>query len=419
MRFDTLPAWLEWLEQQHPKTIDLGLERIAVVASRLAVTEFAATVITVAGTNGKGSFVASAAALLRAHGHRVATYTSPHLLLFNERINLDGQMASDMQLLEAFAEVDRCCEGVSLSYFEFTTLAAFYLFRQQPFDEIILEVGLGGRLDAVNIINPDYAVITSIGLDHQEYLGHDRNSIAKEKCGILRESTPLLCAENDVPPALQQAIDTHPSLQVGRDFIVAEDAHGWSVKAPGLFNETFTLHLNGLSTPSQAAAICCLYRLLGEKVDSGCITTVLNKLSLPGRFQRFEHNGVTIIVDVAHNVQAVNLLQVRLQRLPLAEGSKRLAVFGMLADKDAAAIIEQMQPVFDGWFIAGLDTPRTFSAEALAAMLQSVGQHKVSCSRNIRQAYARALSVCQPGDQIVAFGSFYVVSELLPRLSSL
>jgi dihydrofolate synthase/folylpolyglutamate synthase len=416
MRFDTLPGWLEWLEQQHYKTIDLGLDRVAEVAGHLNVTEFDATVITVAGTNGKGGFVASAQAILKAHGHRVATYTSPHLLIFNERINLNGELATDAQLLEAFDQVDQCCQGVSLTYFEFTTLAAFYLFKQQYFDEIILEVGLGGRLDAVNIITPDYAVITSIGLDHQEYLGDNRDTIAYEKCGILRDSTPLFCAEIDPPAPLQQAIDSHSSCIIGWDFFISENKDSWTLSAPQLFAGSMELEANGLSLPSQAAAICCSYRLLGKNLDVGCIKNTLNGLSLAGRFQRFEQNGVTIILDVAHNVQAVTLLQSRLANLPLPAGAKRIAVFNMLSDKDVSAIIKVVLNDFDAWFLGELDTPRAIKADDLSKMLYENGQSKVSCSKNIRQAYARAISVCQPGDQIIAFGSFYVVSELLSRL---
>ncbi len=416
MRFDTLSAWLEWLEQQHHKTIDLGLDRVSEVACRLNVTAFDATVVTVAGTNGKGSFVASASAILMAHGHRVATYTSPHLLIFNERITLNGELATDAQLINAFHQVDLCCQGVSLTYFEFTTLAAFYLFKQQSFDEIILEVGLGGRLDAVNIIPPDYAVITSIGLDHQEYLGDTREAIAYEKCGILRESTPLISAETDPPMALIKAIDSHRSWMIGKDFLISESENFWSIKSPALFTGNITIESNGLSIPSQAAAICCCYQILDKKIDPECIQTVLNGLSLAGRFQRFEQNGVTIILDVAHNVQAVTLLHSRLAKLPLSPSTKRIAVFNMLSDKDVSAVIKNVLGDFDAWFLGELDTPRTIKTDDLSKVLYELGQTKVSCSKNIRQAFARALAVCQPGDQIIAFGSFYVVSELLSRL---
>lgn len=416
MRFDTLSAWLNWLEQQHHTAIDLGLERVSLVAARLGLNEFDATVITVAGTNGKGSFVASLASILRSHGHRVAAYTSPHLLTFNERINLDGALVTDFQLLDAFNHVDQSCQGVSLTYFEFTTLAAFYLFQQQGFDEIILEVGLGGRLDAVNIITPDYAVITSIGLDHQEYLGNTRDAIAFEKCGILRESTPLFSAEINPPATLMQAIDSHPGWQIGRNFFISEAGSTWTLNAPEIFAGNITIESNGLSIPSQAAAICCSYQLLGKKVDPECIKKSLNGLSLAGRFQRFEENGVTIILDVAHNVQAVELLQSRLRALPLPPDGKRVAVFNMLVDKDVSSIIKLLSHDFAAWFLGDIDNPRAGRIDDLSKMLYENGQSKVSCSKNIRQAYARALSVCQPGDQIVAFGSFYVVSELLSRL---
>ena len=417
MRFATLPDWLGWLEQQHPKSIDLGLDRILEVAHRLGISGFNATVMTVAGTNGKGSFVAAMDALLRSHGKRVATYTSPHLLVFNERIKLDGAMVSDEQLLLALDQVDKACQGVSLTYFEFTTLAALVLFGQQAFDVIVLEVGLGGRLDAVNIIKPDIAVITSIGLDHQEYLGNNLEMIAAEKCGILRNDTVLFCAESNPPKPLSQAIASHHSWLIGRDFSVTETAGEWSVTAPVWFHEPLVFPVNGLSVPSQAAAIGCLFHLLGEKVDQKHIHSALDGLSLAGRFQRFEVDGVSIILDVAHNVQAVSLLKTRLQKLPLHEDGKRLAVFNMLSDKDFRSVIANMKDVVDGWFLGELDHPRALKVQVVADVLSESGEHKISCSRNIRQAFARAMSVCRPGDQLVVFGSFYVVSELLPRLS--
>jgi dihydrofolate synthase/folylpolyglutamate synthase len=419
MRFNSLPSWLEWLERQHFKNIDLGLERIAIVAERLGVTSFNANVITVAGTNGKGSFVAAASALLQAHGHRVATYTSPHIIAFNERITLNGQPVTDEQLLDAFNQVDICCQDISLTYFEFTTLAAFFIFQQQSFDDIILEVGLGGRLDAVNIITPNVAVITSIGLDHQDYLGNDRNSIAYEKCGILRAETPLYCAEIDPPQHLLEAIKNHSSKVINQDFLIEELETSWVLTLPHTKLKAITIINNGLSVPSQAAAICWLQDYLGEKFSVEKVKDTLNALLLAGRFQRFDDKGIVTILDVAHNTQAVDMLKARLSRLSLAKHGKRIAVFGMLADKDVEQIVTSLLNDFDAWFLGELDTPRACKTEVIASLLQSHQQYKVSCSKNIRQAYARAMSVCQPGDQIIAFGSFYVVSELLLKLSKL
>ena len=303
----TLAEWLQWLELQHPSEIELGLERIRVVALRLGVLQPKATVVTVAGTNGKGSFVASLAAILRAHGKRVACYTSPHLFHFHERIDLDGTPPHDEALVAAFGAVESCREGVPLTYFEFTTLAALHLFRQQPFDLLILEVGLGGRLDAVNILTPDWAVITSIGLDHQEYLGDTREAIAFEKCGILRPDTPLVCAESDPPSRLQEAINTHPALWIGRDFSFDKEGDGWCCQISSAPEELANLRDNGLSIPSQAAAIALATRLLRGGGSAGRVADAINRCALPGRFQRTSRRGVTIILDVAHNAQAAGM----------------------------------------------------------------------------------------------------------------
>jgi len=419
MRFNTLSAWLIWLEQQHPITIDLGLDRIRQVASQMGLQKPLAKVITVAGTNGKGSFVACAQALLLAHGKQVAAYTSPHLLHFNERIQINGQCVSDAQLMHAFDKVDCHLNGVSLSYFEFTTLAALWIFSQTTLDVVLLEVGLGGRLDAVNILAPDVAVITSIDFDHQDYLGDTLDKIAAEKCGILRSDTPLICSQIHPPSVLLNNINNRVCDWISRDFFVEETEHEWTVTAPRYFEGKLTLQRNGLSEPSQAAAICFLYQYLGEAANQPLIKDVQASLVLPGRFQKFQHNGVTIILDVAHNTQAITLLKKRLQMLPKPAASKRIAVFNMLQDKDIDGAVSALHDVFDAWFLGELDTPRAIACEELANKLQALGQAKVSQSKNIRQAFARAMSICQPGDQIVAMGSFYVVAEMLKKLETL
>lgn len=419
MQYETLPDWLEWLEQQHSKSIDLGLDRVAIVAQRLNLLSFNATVITVAGTNGKGSFVASLAAILQAHGKRVGSYTSPHFLLFNERINLNGLMASDNELIGAFDEVYKCCQDISLTYFEFTTLAAFYLFRQHDFDQLILEVGLGGRLDAVNIIDPDYAVITSIGIDHQEYLGDSREKIAYEKCGILRKNKPMISAEIDPPEFLVHAIDSHQGLQIGKDFSYVKQGNNWSFQSSTLDIELHNIIDNGLSIPSQSAAICVAQQILGSQFQTDLIVPVLNQLSLPGRFQQIDINGITIILDVAHNVQAAMMLHNRLLDMSLAAGNKRFAVFNMLNDKDVDSIIDLMSHIVDKWFIGDIDHPRATTVQMLEDLLIANNNTHVDTSNNIKQAFDRAQLQCRAGDQIVIFGSFYVVAELLPLLGKL
>lgn len=415
----SLADWLQRLEQQHPVSIDLGLERVGKVAQRLALGHHAtAKVITVAGTNGKGSFVASLAAILQQHGCRVGCYTSPHLLHFNERVVIDGKAVDDAVLIDAFERIDAARKDISLSYFEFTTLAGLFVFAAHTLDYIILEVGLGGRLDAVNIIDADLAVITSIGLDHQQYLGDTRECIAAEKAGILRATTPLISAEADLLQLLPAVEDHRKMALIGRDFSLqeADDGKHWHFSSPSLAIQ----HLvdNGLSIHSQAAAIIACQWLLAEKVQSQAIEAALHAVQLAGRFQQIQReDGIHVVLDVAHNPQAAALLHHRLQTLPLAKGRKRIAVFHALEDKAIAEIIALLKDDMTAWFIGGLHHPRASQVEDLDNLLRQAGCTMISTNKNIRQAFSRALSLCQAGDQIIAFGSFFVVAELLTRVN--
>lgn len=412
----SLTDWLLWLEQQHPVSIDLGLDRVASVAERLGLNSLSSKIITVAGTNGKGSFVVSLAAVLQAHGYSTACYTSPHLLRFNERVVINQQPVSDAELLTAFEQVEAARATVSLTYFEFTTLAALLIFRAQAPDIVILEVGLGGRLDAVNILAPDIAVITSIDLDHQDYLGDTRQLIAAEKAGILRESTPLVCAEQDLLQLLPDLDNGRSVALIQREFSVDYQPDGWSFAGADLTLEQ--MPDTGLSVSSQAAAVVVARQLLGESLSPVLTKQALQQASLPGRFQRIvNEEGICTVLDVAHNPQAAGLLHRRLQTMPLPVGGRRMAVFHALQDKDVGAIIGPLKDDMDAWFIGGLDHPRATPVTKLADQLHDAGCQRVSTSKNIRQAFARALSLCRAGDQIIAFGSFFVVAELLPRVS--
>ena len=416
MRFESLSDWLAWLEQQHPKEIDLGLERVAAVAARLHLAEQQATVITVAGTNGKGSFVATLAQLLSRQGQSVACYTSPHFLQFNERIDINGQSVSDEALVLAFNAIDAVLEGVSLSYFEYTTLAALFIFKQNDLDYLILEVGLGGRLDAVNIVEPDWAVITSIGIDHQEYLGDNRESIAYEKCGILRDNTPLVCAEIDPPEYLVKALSKRKSLVIGTDYCVQNQQEDWCLLDNIHDIEYSSISDNGLSLPSQSAAIVLANELLQQILAVDEVDAALQSLSLVGRFQRFQENGITTVLDVAHNEQAVKMLTARLLQMPLPRDAKRVAVFNCLMDKDIDAIISLLKSEFSAWFIGTLSSTRTYQPNDIAIMMTKQGIENITVCESISRAYHHARSACNQGDQIIAFGSFYVVSELLSDL---
>ncbi|NRB41721.1 MAG: bifunctional folylpolyglutamate synthase/dihydrofolate synthase [Pseudomonadales bacterium] len=424
MTFDTLAAWLQWLEQQHCKEIDMGLSRVAEVATRLKVSpnyHKTSKIITVAGTNGKGSFITTLQALLLEHGNTVATYTSPHLINFNERMVINGLEATDTQIMAAFERVHMALDGVSLSYFEYTTLAAMVLFQSLDVDYCLFEVGLGGRLDAVNILVPDYAVITSIGIDHCEYLGHTLDSIAAEKCGILRQTTPLICAEAQAPDVLIEACERHESGVINQQFSVQSGDKPGQWYYRNLVTDTTSMALldNGLSLSSQSAAIYLAQQLLVDQFKDETLVC-LEKVFLAGRFQRFNDNGVDIILDVAHNVQAVALLKQRLNTLlPLPEGKKRIAVFAMLEGKDVSETVALLKDDVKAWFVADLKHERAISASDLAAQIHEQGIHMISVSKNIRQAFARAKTLCEAGDQIVVLGSFFTVAEVLPRLQRL
>ncbi|WP_299082845.1 folylpolyglutamate synthase/dihydrofolate synthase family protein [uncultured Paraglaciecola sp.] len=425
MKHESLAAWLQWLEQQHSKEIDMGLSRVAEVAARLQLTpQFHASskVVTVAGTNGKGSFVTTLQTLLLAQGKSVASYTSPHLLTFNERMVINGVMASDEQIMQAFELVYAALEDTSLSYFEYTTLAAMVLFQQQNVEYCIFEVGLGGRLDAVNILPPDYAVITSIGIDHCDYLGDTLEAIAAEKCGILRENTPLICAEAQAPKFLQEACNHHPSAVINDDFCYqylpasANENQQWQYSNKHTHTDYGPLPDNGLSLSSQAAALYFVEQTLGLGLTQPVLDS-LHALSLAGRFQRFQKEGVEIVLDVAHNVQAVSLLKQRLAlHLPLAQGKKRIAVFAMLKDKDVTQVIGLLKDDIAAWFVGDLKHERALAVTDLANIVHEQGIHMISVSKNMRQAFARAQSLCEPGDQIVVLGSFFTVAEILPKL---
>ncbi|CAA0091024.1 Dihydrofolate synthase/folylpolyglutamate synthase [BD1-7 clade bacterium] len=418
MQHDTLQQWLDWLEHQHPKLIDLGLERVSAVAERLGLISPTATVVTVAGTNGKGSFVHSLGALLKASGQRAGLFTSPHLLAFNERILVDGQQASDNTIMLAFDAIFQASQqlDISLSYFEYSTLAAFYVFNQDNLDFWVLEVGLGGRLDAVNILTPDYAVITSIGLDHMEYLGDTREKIAFEKCGILREQTPFICLEPDAPDVLSAAFSSHHSLVIERDFEVVESSDTVTL-TDRIRQCQIVVPQTGLSPASVSGALMLATHWLDiELGDDTAISAALASHQLAARFQRFAVDGIEVVADVAHNPQSAELLHQRLSQLPLKDGAKRIAVFTMLNDKDMNAVIDCLKDDFKAWFTAELDNPRARLASDVANAIHNRGIHMISVSKNLRQAFARARSLCQPDDQIVIFGSFFVVAELLPKL---
>lgn len=403
-----LSDWLDTIVAMHPKAIDMGLARIQAVAEKADLSQFNIPVITIAGTNGKGSCVATLASILHAAGYRVGAYTSPHLLTFNERIRVDMQPVDDQRLCDAFTRIDKLREQTSLTFFEFTTLAALDIFQTAKLDVILLEVGLGGRLDAVNIVDPSIAVITTIDFDHCDYLGNTLSAIGGEKAGIFREKIPAICADEQAPEIIsQRAAALHcPFYQLGHDFFLTAKDNLGSFKTRDI--ELQQLPLPNLPMPSVAAALMVI-ELLQERLPVALtsIAQGLARAELLGRYTRLP-GAVPMILDVAHNPQSARLLAQRLQAEP--NSGKTLAIFSMLSDKDHAATIAPLASVIDEWYIAPLDVHRASSVAQLSPHLAGLAYHTFD---NIPSAVRAAQAVAKIGDRIVVFGSFFTVAKAL------
>ncbi|MCG6869354.1 MAG: bifunctional tetrahydrofolate synthase/dihydrofolate synthase [Gammaproteobacteria bacterium] len=416
----TLSEWFDWQRQLHPRKIDLGLSRVAAVAGRLGLTRPAGRVITVGGTNGKGSCVALAEAILRSSGYRVGAYTSPHLVRYNERIRIAGREVSDEALIGAFRAVDQARDGTSLSEFEFGTLSALLLFEDARLDVAILEVGLGGRLDAVNVVDPDVAVIASVDLDHQEWLGDDRESIGREKAGIMRRGIRVVCGDAAPPQSLLSiAAGMRCDLRVsGRDFGVRRDAETWNLI--GLDAERRGLPYPALrgsrQTDNAAAVLMALDALVDEfPLEPGAIHAGLRAVRLPGRFDHLGTEG-NVVADIAHNPAAAAGLAADLDARPVPGAD--LAVFTVLADKDVAGIVDAVGGRFGKWFVATLGSDRGLAAEAIREILLArVTGVKVTCYRDIVGAYTDAMARAGDEDRVVVFGSAFGVGELMAALA--
>jgi len=413
-RFSSLQDWLSWQETLHPTAIELGLERIGRVADRLGCRRPASVVISVAGTNGKGSCVAMLEAILLRAGFRVAAYTSPHLYRYNERLRFDGQPVSDAELCDAFARVDSARAEQSLTYFEFGTLAALELMSRRKPDVALLEVGLGGRLDAVNIVDAHVALITSIGIDHTDWLGPDRDAIGREKAGIMRTGRPAVCADRDPPAGLiEQAGRCGAQLALaGRDFSARAGGGHWHWK--GRNRQLSDLPLPALRGDHQldnAAGVLAVLEALEPRlpVTRSAVVAGLECAQLPGRVHRIP-GRVEQVLDVSHNAQAAQALADALQELPVA--GRRFGVLGMMQDKDAVSFVQPLVAHVDAWYLTGLQTPRAASADALAANLRAQLQPRaITVCPAMRDALAALRQVAVAGDQIVVCGSFYTVAE--------
>ncbi len=386
MRYNTLGEWLAWQESLHVRAIDLGLERIRPVFQNLIKGSLAANCIVVGGTNGKGSTVAFLEAMYLAAGYRVGSYTSPHLFAYNERIKLDGKPVSDAQLCEAFERVDQCRGEVSLTYFEFGTLAAFDIFQRAGLDVAILEVGLGGRLDAVNLVDADVAIVTNVSLDHMDWLGETREQIAHEKFGIARPGRPLIFADEQQLAnldTLAQAIDLY---RIGRDFGFEMQRASWQwwSREKNLYSLPLP-KLPGRHQLKNATTALMVIHLLSDRlpVAMSNLRDGLRNAELAGRFQVLVDAEKLLIFDVAHNPDGIRVFVEQLNRLPRL-GEHHL-VLGMLADKDIETLAAMLRDVVDKWYLAGLDVPRGLGAEQLQRALQPAftGAEHVHCFESV------------------------------------
>lgn len=406
-----LTQWLNHLETLHPNTIDLGLERVAQVAHTLELLPFACPVITVAGTNGKGSTVALLENIFLAAGYKVGAYTSPHLIHYNERTRINAQSVEDAALCAAFAAIEQARGTISLTYFEFGTLAALLIFKQLALDVVILEVGMGGRLDAVNIVDADVAVISTIAIDHTEWLGKDRETIGLEKAGIMRAYTPTVCGDFATPASVRDYAKKLPAILYcqGEDFGYETTADGWRWWG-------HTRQLTDLPIPAialqNAATVLQTIALLPPalKITESAIKKALQTVRVTGRFQIIA-GEVQQILDVAHNPAAGALLAQQLQTQTCS--GRTLAVIAMLTDKDMAGTIEHLINTITDWHVAGLDVPRGGKADVLAGHLRMQGAQIVYEHADVATAYKTALANAQVGDRIIVFGSFYTVAEVL------
>jgi dihydrofolate synthase/folylpolyglutamate synthase len=435
-KYRALSDWLAWIETLHPRAIDLGLERVHAVLDNMGLRRPPYTAIAITGTNGKGSTTAMCEAILRRAGYKVGAYTSPHLVAYNERVRLDGRNATDAELCGAFERIEAARGDVPLTYFEFGTLVAFDLFRSANIDIAVLEVGMGGRLDAVNAIEPDVSIVTAVDIDHVSWLGSTREAIGREKAGIFRPDRPAICGDPN-PPAIIAAEAARIGarlLQVGRDFHLERSPTDWTwrcavqgrtnVAGDRMSGATAERLRAGLPHPSlrgdyqlynAACALTALDALAGRfPVTQADVREGLLSGVIPGRFQVLPGRPVCVL-DVAHNAQAARSLAATLKQQRI-EG-RTLAVFGMLKDKDIASVAGPLAEVVDRWYPASLNVSRGATAAQLVEALTAAGVHAPAQEfDDVHQAWAAARRDAGEADRIVVFGSFHTVGDILAAL---
>lgn len=416
MRFQSIEEWLSWQEALHPTAIELGLERVRIVLQALGHQRPSCPVISVAGTNGKGSSVAMLESIYLAAGYRVGAYTSPHLLHYNERVRLNGEPVAERLLCEVFERIDQARGETSLTYFEFGTLAAIEVFAQNNLDVVIMEVGLGGRLDAVNVLDADVALITPVDLDHADWLGNDRELIGREKAGIMRAGRPAVSGDAQPPRSLQQTADELGVrlYQLGRDFSCIDQTGQWRWRCGERVRDALPEPaLRGVFQKANAAAVLMVTELLLERLplSQSHLREGLANVSVPGRFQVL-FGEVPLVLDVAHNPQSARALAANLAAWPMP--GKTYAVTAMMADKGIGEIMAVMATVVDHWCLTSVDLARAATAERLAGALNEVvsGAEYELCA-SVNEALRALETIVLPNDRVVVFGSFYTVAEVM------
>ncbi|MAD77234.1 MAG: bifunctional tetrahydrofolate synthase/dihydrofolate synthase [Rheinheimera sp.] len=404
----TLADWLYYIEQSHPiDKIELGLGRVSEVAGRADLAQLPGKVILIAGTNGKGSTARTLEQLLLAQGYRVGVYSSPHLLRFNERLRINAQDVDDDLWVEALSKVEVLRKNIGLTYFEFTTLAAFAILKGQPVDFCLIEVGLGGRLDATNIVSPDISVITTIDLDHQDWLGNDLDSIGFEKAGVFRQDQSVVIGDLQPPQSVlaRAAALNCAALRVNQDYFFQQATDSWNWQCGSANYQQ--LPLPGLPVQNVATSLAVLSQLslLPEQAE---LARVLTTLSLSGRMQFLQHQPA-IMIDVAHNPQSTRYLADRLAELKPAY-NRVIALVGMLKDKDIAQALAPLTSVIDQWHLSSLPGPRGAAASQLAQVLA-----QTDCQQHpdVASAFNDVRNLLQQDDLLVIFGSFVTVSAVL------
>ena len=420
LRFRSIDKWLHWQESLHFTAIELGLERCRRVANNMGLLNPSYNVISVAGTNGKGSSIIMLDRILRNAGYKIGRYTSPHLLRYNERICINGNEVSDTELCESFDRIDRARGDISLTYFEFGTLAALDLFRQHNVQLAILEVGLGGRLDAVNILDADISLITSIDIDHQEWLGNNRESIGREKAGIFRNLAPAICSEPNPPQSLldcSEALGTPISI-LGSDyqFNLINDTWSWSTKDTRIERLPRPMKYCDFQIQNASGVLMLLAKIQDEyPVSTENIKQGLSSFRLKGRFQIIP-GAIPKILDVAHNRQSIKALVNNLKMIPCY--GKTHIILGMLKDKDHQRVIKELIEITDTWHFVSISQDRGIEAKILTSELKALGRlENISEYSNVEEALDKIHKLSMPDDRIIITGSFYTVGAAIRYLN--